>query len=231
MWNSEVKVNDFINDIRNETDIAIDIPENYYIQWINECQQLLYSAIIRGKKTINGVLNEFSAKTDYSNYNNLIYISPDKIAEKTRTTGDTVRFDDIYTIDFTDAKNMTTQLMRATPYNGRLFSNCYFPNDLPDENFTVVLSIDKNRTINPPYNSTVKIVYYIRPAMVTSSNLDTQYIMLPVEWLEMIRSYVRGQAYETANEDTIAAKWLNNYNALLESFKQWILSLEPKMGM
>ena len=126
---------------------------------------------------------------------------------------------------------MTTQLMRATPYNGRLFSNCYFPNDLPDENFTVVLSIDKNRTINPPYNSTVKIVYYIRPAMVTSSNLDTQYIMLPVEWLEMIRSYVRGQAYETANEDTIAAKWLNNYNALLESFKQWILSLEPKMGM
>ena len=42
---------------------------------------------------------------------------------------------------------------------------------------------------------------------------------------------LRGEAYKLCNEDAVAAKWLNDYNALLDSFRQWLVLRQPNFGM
>lgn len=65
-------------------------------------------------------------------------------------------------------------------------------------------------------------VYYIdRPTLKTSSNYTTETVKLPAEFLELAYCKLRGEAYKLANEDGLAAKWLNDYNALLSDFVAW----------
>jgi hypothetical protein len=65
-------------------------------------------------------------------------------------------------------------------------------------------------------------VYYIdRPALKTSSNYSTETVRIPTEFLELVYSKLRGEAYKLANEDGLAAKWLADYNARLADFAAW----------
>lgn len=65
-------------------------------------------------------------------------------------------------------------------------------------------------------------VYYIdRPALKTSSNYNTETVKVPTEFLELVYSKLRGEAYKLANEDGLAAKWLADYNARLADFAAW----------
>jgi hypothetical protein len=44
--------------------------------------------------------------------------------------------------------------------------------------------------------------------------------MLPIpdEYLSLLRAKLRGEIFKLANEDSLAAKWLGEYNALLPAF-------------
>ena len=55
--------------------------------------------------------------------------------------------------------------------------------------------------------------------------------MLPVEFIDLVKAKLRGEAYKLANEDNHAAKWLNDYNTLLETFKAWIADKSANFGM
>ena len=55
--------------------------------------------------------------------------------------------------------------------------------------------------------------------------------MLPPELIDLAKAKLRGEAYKLANEDGLAAKWLNDYNVLLETFKVWIQSKAPAFGI
>ena len=59
------------------------------------------------------------------------------------------------------------------------------------------------------------------PVLFDESNIEKEKIAFPDEHLELPLSYLVGKAYEYANEDAQAAKWLGGYNACLEAFEKW----------
>ena len=80
----------------------------------------------------------------------------------------------------------------------------------------------------------LKIIYFVRPALKTvdtNDNISSENVMLPVEFIDLAKAKLRGEAYKVANEDSIAAKWLNDYNVLLETFKAWISGKQSEFGM
>lgn len=49
-------------------------------------------------------------------------------------------------------------------------------------------------------------------------------VPLPYEFVELVRCKLRGEAYKLINDDALAAKWIGEYNTLLENFKVYIAS-------
>ena len=66
-----------------------------------------------------------------------------------------------------------------------------------------------------------RVIFREMPTLFTGENLSEQSLSVPDEHLQMPLSYLIGRAYEYANEDAQAAKWLGNYNTCLESFEKW----------
>lgn len=124
---------------------------------------------------------------------------------------DSLYFEDIYAV-FADEK----QLIKTSLASGKIFPDCFFK----DEN-----KMGYSLTGNP---SDFRIIYTVRPKpKVTGEEI----IMLPVEFVELAKAKLRGEAYKLANEDALAAKWLNDYNVLLETFKAWISGKAPEFGL
>ena len=78
------------------------------------------------------------------------------------------------------------------------------------------------------------IVYIAKPDLITveaDDEINDANVMVPIEFIDLVKAKLRGEAYKLANEDGIAAKWLNDFNTLLETFKAWIDSKSPSFGM
>lgn len=74
---------------------------------------------------------------------------------------------------------------------------------------------------------TVTVIRRVRPAKKTAA---TGVVMLPYEWLELLLSKLRGEAYKIANDDGQAAKWLNDYNSQMSSFSEWAAKRQERYG-
>lgn len=74
---------------------------------------------------------------------------------------------------------------------------------------------------------TVTVIRRVRPAKKTAV---TGVVMLPYEWLELLLSKLRGEAYKIANDDGQAAKWLNDYNSQMSSFSEWVAKRQERYG-
>lgn len=125
-----------------------------------------------------------------------------------------IRFEDIYAV-YADG----VQLKRTTLTSGAIFPNTYYK----DNN-----CLGYNTELTP-----ITIVYLVKPALVTTShgNVSDTKVMVPVEFIDLVKAKLRGEAYKLANEDNIAAKWLNDYNVLLETFKMWVSEKSPNFGI
>mgnify|MGYP003292979713 CR=1 FL=1 len=133
----------------------------------------------------------------------------------TDTPIDKPRFEDIYAI-YTDND---TQLIKTTLTSGRIiFSNAYYKDG------------DKVG-VSANSNGGYRVIYNVRPALKTVADIANQYVMLPLEFIDLVKAKLRGEAYKLANEDGLAAKWINDYNVLLENFKAWIAAKAPEFGM
>lgn len=55
-------------------------------------------------------------------------------------------------------------------------------------------------------------------------------VPLPYEFVELVRCKLRGEAYKLINDDGVAAKWLAEYDVLLENFKTYIEIHRSKYG-
>jgi hypothetical protein len=204
MFDSGISVNDLVKELNTEVDIALDIPNATYVQWLNSLQQLLYTEVIKEQK--NAVLSPPFE-------NNLIDMSSISIDDNENQP----RFEDIHTVYADDV-----QLIKTTVASGVIFPNTFF-------RVTDKCAIN---TINTPKN--VRIVYFVKPALVTVDEEDTindANVAVPVEFIDLVKAKLRGEAYKLANEDNISAKWLNDYNVLLEAFKVWIGEKKPDFGL
>ena len=211
MFDSGISVKNLVEELKTtEVDIALDIPDVTYASWINSLQQLLYTEVIKEQKIETVQRPEtkvisISSLQPAPNENNPI-------------------FEDIYAI-YADG----IQLKKSTVASGAIFLDTFYK-DNNDIGFN---------TMNMP--TEVKIVYFVRPALAdltshgnikeADDNGNPINVMVPVEFIDLVKAKLRGEAYKLANEDSIAAKWLNDYNVLLETFRAWIAEKSPNFGM
>lgn len=78
------------------------------------------------------------------------------------------------------------------------------------------------------YAEEITIIFRIRPKLKEVGSTDV--VAVPPEFLDLVAAKMRGEAYKIANEDGLAAKWLADYNAQLESFKVWAAARNQRYG-
>jgi hypothetical protein len=126
-----------------------------------------------------------------------------------------IRFEDIHAVFV----NSTRQLIKSTLTSGCIFPNTYFK----ENNQLVVNCGDVVENID--------VIYFIRPVLKTEENYADETVKLPVEFIDLARAKLRGEAYKVANEDNLAAKWINDYNVLLETFRVWLVGKQSTFGL
>ena len=208
MFKSDVRVADLIGDLKNEVDIAVPIPNHTYVEWLNSLEQLLYGEIIREQKEF---ILENPETVD------IAYEDMD-VEGQGRT-----RFEDVVAVFVNDV-----QLIKTSVLSGKIFANCYYKKD--EDNLGL------NLLVQPEEIEKIRVVYRPRPTLKkTEGNdeiiSDDDYVMLPVEFVDLARAKLRGEAYKLANEDLLAAKWLNEYNVLLDNFRVWVADKQSTFGL
>lgn len=196
MFNSGKSVSELITELRDEVDIALEIPTTTYLSWLNSIEQLCYSEIIKEQRELTVSNPELTIKIDE------LTVSEDESP---------IRFEDIHSVYADDV-----QLMKTTLSSGRIFPDTYFKHN-------------DDIGINSPYSiKELKIIYIARPKVKTAEEGN---VMLPVEFVELVKAKMRGEAYKLVNEDSLAGKWLNDYNMMLENFKIWCSNRASQFGM
>ncbi len=227
MFDSGIPVLKFVSDIKKETDIIYPVPNSVYTDTINLVQQLLYSELIceEGIISLDTAEGEDAGVEPVPNDNNPS-VSVFEVSVPNAPAGqDKVRFEDIKRVYFNG-----TELMRSSLYGCRLFGNAYAKSA---SGGLVTVSADQ-RIVNAAGGSgRANIIYIKRPELLRTegNSIIGGNIMLPAEFTDMLKAKVRGEVYKLVNEDAAAAKWLADYNSLLETFKQWILSKAPHFGV
>ena len=196
MFDSGKSVSELITELKDEVDIALEIPDSSYIGWLNAIEQLCYSEIIKEQRELT-----------VSDAESPISLSGLSVSDAESP----IRFEDIYAV-YADG----VQLMKTTLASGQIFPDTFYKHN-DDLGF------------NSPYmTKELKIVYFARPKIKTD---DKGNVMFPVEFVDMVKAKLRGEAYKLANEDALAGKWLNDYNILLENFKVWCENRASHFGV
>lgn len=201
MFHSGIYAAELIEDIKNEVDVALPIENAAYVRWLNNLEQMLYTEIIKEQHEINMECPE----------DMLVDLS----AIEVEYNQSPIRYEDIYAV-FADG----VQLIHSTQASGNTFENTYFKK-------TDKLALNCN-------GNNIRAIYYIRPALKgvdKNGNVQSGEIMLPIEFIELAATKLRGEAYRIMNENALAANWLNEHNMLLENFKVWIADKKPQFGI
>ena len=202
MFESGIKACDLVDEIISEADVWPDIPKERYYEWIDEAEQLLYSEIIKESAVVafGKSLLQGGIILDFS-----------MIRPEIRPTGaDEPRFEDVYAV-YADK----VQLIRAEENVGEILPDTYYK-----RNGKLYIHTDDAVTCH--------FHYYVRPILKKQQPETT--IKLPPEWVCIIRSKLRGEAYKLKNEDVTAAKWINDYNVLIEQFKVYMAARRAEIG-
>ena len=205
MFDSGISAKSLIDELKNtEIDIALDIPDSTYVVWLNALQQLLYTEVIKEQK---------KKILDAS-----IYQNPIRLSALEAEGENTPRFEDIHAI-YAKFDKKIVQLKKSTLTSGTIFNDTYYK-----ENDHLGY-----KTREEP--STLTILYFVRPALIPPTPNGNEKVMIPVEFIDLVKAKLRGEAYKLANEDNLAAKWLNDYNVLLDTFRAWIADKSPNFGI
>lgn len=222
MFDSGISVKELIEELNTEVDIALDIPNATYVQWLNSLQQLLYTEVIKEQKKATLTYLEDGLMQPYGLGNFKVdYFTRSPIDLSMTLGGDyecQPRFEDIHAV-YADG----VQLIKSTLTSGVIFPDTFFKN--------INNTMGFNTETLP---SELTIVYIVKPALVTVTEVDEindANVMVPVEFIDLVKAKLRGEAYKLANEDNLAAKWLNDYNILLETFKAWISEKSSNFGL
>lgn len=200
MYDSGITVAELITAIKDEADISISIPDSVWVRAINTVEQFIYSEILREYRS-----HKVSPSDD---------MTFPLIDIPRKTDEDAVQFDDIVKVFADDVEVTRSSVIGATEFPEK---DLYYS----DYNGKIVFNL-------AGYADEITIIYKIRP-MLKAANSGMS-VAVPAEFIDMVAAKMRGEAYKIANEDGLAAKWLADYNAQLESFKIWATSRNDRYG-
>lgn len=202
MFDSQISAKDLISDLKDEIDIALEIPDNTYVTYLNELEQMLYSNYVREQNEL--IINSPVA--------NPVVLSSQEIPENE----DKINFEDIFSVYI----NNNFQLIKVKPANGIIFPNTYWKSGV-DLKYNCINPIRKMR-----------IIYYVKPKRkeIDENGEITGNIMVPLEFIDLVKAKLRSDIYLLVNEDAPAANWNAIYNALLVQFNDWVAAKEAQFG-
>lgn len=196
MFNSGKSVAELITELRDEVDIALEIPTSTYLVWLNSVEQLCYSEIIKEQREVK-----------VENPSTPISLRDLTISEAEAP----IRFEDIHAVYADDV-----QLAKTTLSSGQIFPDTFYKQG--DE-----------MGLNLPYmTKELKVIYFVRPKI---KNTEEGNVMMPIEFIDLVKAKMRAEAYKLVNEDALAGKWINDYNVLLETFKVWCNNKASQFGV
>ncbi|MBP3359938.1 MAG: hypothetical protein J6N52_03720 [Clostridia bacterium] len=202
MYDSGVSVKELVERVKKEADIAYEISNADCLIILNSLEQLLYTGIIKEQGTISMPCPD----------NGIIRLSLVDIPEDESA----IRFEDICTVYADD-----NQLIKTNAASADVFPNIWYRKGID-----LAMGTDFEPDI-------ITIVYYVKPALKKTNDNDviqSGNIMLPYEFVEIAAAKLRGEMYKIANEDVLSAKWINDYNALVETFKLWVSERHASFG-
>lgn len=202
MYNSGITAANLISDVKNEADISVGILDSVWIRAINTVEQFLYTEILR----------EYASAA----------ISADKITDEKIVLSELpvisgasgVNFDDIIKVFADDIELERSGVIGFVEFPEKDLYYTDYEGDL-------MLNL-------ADYADNITVVYRLRPKLKEKGSSDI--VAVPPEFVDMVAAKMRGEAYKIANEDGLAAKWLADYNAQLESFKVWAASRNQRYG-
>ena len=218
MFNSGILASSLISALKAEVDVAIPISNKSYVDSLNSLEQLLYTEIIRELREAE--VTAYNTSENPYPKNITLYDIPVYSGEKK------VVFEDVYAIYDSNG----VQLKKSTVAMKQAFPNIWYKSEYNayDEHDEIV-ACPKDHT-----ETHFTVIYFVRPALKTVNGSDvvsSGYVMVPVEFIDLVKAKLRADAYKIANEDALAAKWMNDYNVLLETFKQWVDNRRPHFGI
>ena len=206
MFDSGISVKNLLSELNTEVDIALDIPDATYVEWLNSLQQLLYTEFIKEQKRFVIASPPESP------------IGMDVI--KTDDNENPPRFEDIYAV-YADE----VQLIKSSVTSGVIFPYTYYKDN---NNIGYNTRIVDGVQVIP---GKLTIVYIVKPALIDYNDIENAKVMMPIEFIDLVKAKLRGEAYKLANEDSLSSKWLNDYNVLLETFKLWLSEKASNFGL
>ena len=202
MYKSGITAAELIESLKEEADISIAVPNSAWVRAINAVEQFLYTEVLK---------EHIAVRVDY-----------DDVADDTIVIGEipvpsgaaVPEFDDIIRV-FADENEVERtgavgfyefpeKQMYCSGYDG-----------------TIRLNLSE-------YPAEIVLIVRLRPSLKGENSADE--VALPPEFIDLAASRMRGEIYKIANEDGLAAKWLADYNSLLESFKIWAEKRNDRFG-
>lgn len=200
MYDSGVMVSDIISMLESEVDIRGTLDYNSISRWISSLEQLIYTDLVKCYRSCD-------VGFDGTSFN---------ISDMPKNDGErSVIFDDIVKV-----YDETDEVIRSgaiAAWQFREDKAIYW-----QDGETVQVRLLREGV------DTLHVIYRVRPEIKVGDSDDT--VKVPYEWLEMVLSKVRGEAYKIAGDDAQAAKWLGDYNTQLEQFKAWVAERQKWFG-
>lgn len=212
MITSDYYVKDLISSVKVETDSYQEVPQDLILMAYNALMQQLYRTVIReqGIETIE--------RTAAAGGTNTFTIKMDEIQAATGVA--TPTFEDVLRVEMG-----AVVFSRATMATSNALKNIYYKNNIGN----IAISCDSLITEAVVF----EVTFTEKPKLVTTEDLeleDSPVIPVPNEFVPMVYAGVRGEAYKLANQDTLSAKWIADYNAQAETLAKWIAETKPTYG-
>ena len=200
MFDSGYPVEKLVLEVESETNLAFPVTRESYVSWYNLCEQGLYSDVIKEEKTecadykAGLCLSDIPASDGYYDF---------------------MRSDDVQNI-FLDVGGKKHEMEHVS-----------LENYLRGIGADYAYAKEGNRFIfRKPDGTADGKLYFLRiirpvPKRVIGETISGT-VMLPEEYLELMRCRLRGEKYRLMNEDVMCAKWINEYNYHLQMFTAFI---------
>lgn len=209
MFESNITARVLIDGLKKEIDVSAPFGDAWYIGWINEVEQTLYGGLIeeRGKTTLTS--NGGSPIGSTGLFNGAPLKDKGFLPE------------DVLSV-YADGNMELTRMERE---NAEIFSKSYcFGEGNPGSNALGTILEWRPKVKN------VTVFYRKKPTLKTEDNIATETIKLPLEFLEMLKEKIRGEAFAAVGEYGESSNHLTAYNQYLDTFSQYLAMRHESFG-